>query len=399
MKALGWIIGLFALAVGLTLFARLNTGYALLFVPPWRIEVSLNAFVIALLLLVLVLFGALRLVVELGGLPERVRTYRADRRRRASVELEREARIAFFEGRYQRAERLAADAFTASADPASYAVNGLLAARAAHAMRDFAKRDHYFERLRGKLGPRHLALAMTMAELYLDERRYDDADRALGEARELSPKLTAALKLELRLRQREGNPEAVIRLVDQLAKSEAIDAQQARRLRIQAQLEAFSLKPRTLKELKDWWSKLSDHERAAPPLVLAVADAFRAHGAPELAREAIEEALASNWSGELAERYGTLGLEGEAATSQLQQAEAWLKSHPHDHLLLLTLGRLCCARGLWGKAQTYLEASLAVEPTAIAHAELAELLESLDRHEDAARHFRASLALALATTR
>ncbi|WP_169307234.1 heme biosynthesis HemY N-terminal domain-containing protein [Chitiniphilus eburneus] len=398
MKALGWIIGLFALAVGLTLFARLNTGYALLFIPPWRIEVSLNAFIIALLLLVLLLFGAMRLAVELGGLPERVRTYRADRRRRASVELERESRIAFFEGRYQRAERLAADALAASVDNASCAVNGLLAARSAHATRDFAKRDQYFARLRAKLGPQHLALAMTMAELYLDERRYDDADRALAEARALSPKLTAALKLELRLRQREGNPDAVIRLVEQLAKSEAIDAQQARRLRIQAQLEAFALKPRTTKELQDWWSKLSDSERTAPPLVLAVAEAFCAQGAPELAREAIEDALASDWSGDLAERYGTLGLSGEQATNQLQQAEAWLKSHPQDHLLLLTLGRLCRARALWGKSQNYLEASLAVQPTAIAHAELAELLESLDRHDDAARHLRASLALALATS-
>ena len=54
------------------------------------------------------------------------------------------------------------------------------------------------------------------------------------------------------------------------------------------------------------------------------------------------------------------------------------------------------ARALWGKAQNYLEASLAVQPTAIAHAELARLFETLNRGEDADRHCRAGLALALA---
>ncbi|UXY15869.1 heme biosynthesis protein HemY [Chitiniphilus purpureus] len=395
MKALGWIIALFALAVGFTLFARLNTGYALLFIPPWRIELSLNVFVIALVLLTLLLYCVVKLGTELGGLPGRVRQYRAERRYRASVELERQARTAFFEGRYQRAERLSADALSASSELEAIAVNGLLAARAAHAMRDFAKRDRYFERLQAKLPQQHLALTMTMAELYLDERRYDDASRALAEALSISPKLTAALKLELRLRQRNGEADAVLRLVEQLAKSEAIEVEQARRLRVQALLDSLAGRPRTPKELKDWWAKLPEADRAAVPLVLAMVDACSALGEATLAQEAIEDALASQWSSELAERYGTLGLSGEAATNQLQQAEAWLRSHPEDHLLLLTLGRLCRARGLWGKAQTYLEASLAVEPTAVAHAELARLLESLDQPDAAARHYRASLVLAL----
>ncbi|HSC80812.1 MAG TPA: heme biosynthesis HemY N-terminal domain-containing protein, partial [Chitinolyticbacter sp.] len=355
MRALGWLIALAALAVGLMLFARVNTGYALLFIPPWRIELSLNVFIMLLLIVTALFYGALKVGSELGGLPARVRRYREERRNRASVELEREARIAFFEGRYQRAERLAADAFAASRGQEALAVNGLLAARAAHAMRDYVRRDQYLERLRAKLGPaQHLALAMTEAELYLDERRYDDANRAISEARAISPKLTAALKLELRLRQREGNQEAVLRLVDQLAKSDAIDAAQASRLRVQAQLALFESKPRSLKELKDWWAKLPAAERTTPQLVLVVVDAFCEHQQPELAREAIEEALAADWSGELVLRYGTLSLEGELATAQLQQAEAWLKTRREDHELLLTLGRLCRERALWGKAQTYL---------------------------------------------
>ncbi|MBM3117667.1 heme biosynthesis HemY N-terminal domain-containing protein [Jeongeupia naejangsanensis] len=395
MRALLWLIALFALAVGLTLFAQFNTGYALLFVPPWRIEISLNVFIVGILVLVAALYLLARVVAELGGLPDRVKAYRLRKARDASVQLERDARIAFFEGRYQRAERLAGEAFTASRETEAFAVNGILAARAAHLMRDFAKRDQYFVRLRERLGPRHLALAMTMAELYLDERRNQDAELALAEARSISPKLTAMLKLELRLRQREDNADAIVKLVDQLAKSDALDAGQAQAIRLQAYQNVLHRQPKTPRELRDWWNKLPAIDRCAPTLVAALADAYAAQGEPAAARDAIEAALAQNWSSELAERYGTLGLEGDALASQLQQAENWLKQHPNDPQLLLTLGRLCTARALWGKAQTYFEASIAVAPSALAHTELAALLERLDRPDEANRHYRASLALAV----
>ncbi|AOY00864.1 heme biosynthesis HemY N-terminal domain-containing protein [Jeongeupia sp. USM3] len=395
MRALLWLIVLFALAVGLTLFAQFNTGYALLFVPPWRVEISLNVFIVGIIALVAVLYLLTRVIAELGGLPGRVKAFRLRKARDASVQLERDARIAFFEGRYQRAERLAGEALAASHDSAAFAVNGLLAARAAHLMRDFVKRDQYFAKLRERLGPRHLALAMTMAELYLDERRNQDAETALAEARMISPKLTAMLKLELKLRQREDNADAIVRLVDQLARSDALDASQAQAIRLQAYRNVLHRQPKTPRELRDWWQKLPVADRTAPKLVAALADAYATQGEPAAARDAIEAALAQQWSSELAERYGTLGLEGDALIAQLQQAETWLKSHPNDPKLLLTLGRLCTARALWGKAQTYFEASIAVSPGPLAHAELAALLERLERPEEANRHYRSSLALAV----
>lgn len=395
MRILFWIIALFALAVGLTLFAQLNTGYVLVFLPPWRIEVSLNVFAMLILATISVLYLILRVIAELGGLPQKVKQYRERQKRDASVQLEREARLAFFEGRYQRAERLAGEALNNSENNEAFAVNALLATRAAHQMRDFARRDQYLEKLHQRFGDQHLSAAMMAAELYLDERRYAEADKALAAARNISPKLTAALQLELRLRLREKNPDAILRLVDQLAKSETIDAEQARRIRNQAYLLKLKQQPLSSQQLKDWWHKLPAADKSLPQLVEAIADSYQQQGEPALARVLIEETLQNEWSSSLAGRYGMLGLTGEALISQLQQAELWLKQHPNDHLLLLTLGRLCRTRALWGKAQTYLEASIAVHPTAVAHSELAELLDSLDKNDAASKHYRASLALAL----
>ena len=48
MKILFWALVLFGLAVAAALGARLNDGYVLLVFPPYRAEVSLNLFVLAL---------------------------------------------------------------------------------------------------------------------------------------------------------------------------------------------------------------------------------------------------------------------------------------------------------------------------------------------------------------
>jgi hypothetical protein len=52
---------------------------------------------------------------------------------------------------------------------------------------------------------------------------------------------------------------------------------------------------------------------------------------------------------------------GDDPARQLQTAEGWLKDHPQDASLLLTLGRLSLQNRLWGKARDYLESSLRME--------------------------------------
>jgi HemY protein len=82
------------------------------------------------------------------------------------------------------------------------------------------------------------------------------------------------------------------------------------------------------------------------------------------------------------------------ALDRLERAEKWLGERPGETELLLTLGRLCVQRELWGKAQSYLEASLATRPTQAAHVALARLFDRLGRQDEAGRHFRASADLA-----
>jgi len=49
---------------------------------------------------------------------------------------------------------------------------------------------------------------------------------------------------------------------------------------------------------------------------------------------------------------------------------------------------------LWGKAQSYIEASLALEPTHDGHMTLAALMERIGKPQEAVLHFRRSAELA-----
>uniref|UniRef100_UPI003D6634B3 heme biosynthesis protein HemY n=1 Tax=Pseudomonas viridiflava TaxID=33069 RepID=UPI003D6634B3 len=93
--------------------------------------------------------------------------------------------------------------------------------------------------------------------------------------------------------------------------------------------------------------------------ILAYADQLRRLGAEAQAEGVLRSALKRDYSSHLARLYGLV--RGGDPAKQLQTAEGWLKHHPSDPSLLLSLGRICLQSRLWGKARDYLERSLRLE--------------------------------------
>ena len=85
--------------------------------------------------------------------------------------------------------------------------------------------------------------------------------------------------------------------------------------------------------------------RTAAQLFIARGDCRRAH-------QIIAAALDAEWIEELILLYGECL--GPDVLAQIERAEQWLKSRPHERALLLTLGLLCLHQELWGKARSYL---------------------------------------------
>ncbi|UTH75861.1 heme biosynthesis protein HemY [Chromobacterium sp. IIBBL 290-4] len=398
MKFALWIIGLFALAVLVGLASTLNTGYAILFLPPYRMEVSFNLMIVLVIALIAATHLTLRLIALATGLPQQVQRFQKQKKLKAARHALREAGIAFFEGRFQKAEREAVKSLDNEYSDENRALALLIAARSAGAAGDLEKRDDYLAKLDQMPDRLQLARHMLDAELKLEDKDAPGALLALERARALSPNLTNALRLELKARMLQKQPEAVLSLTEKLLKADALEPEQARRYRLaayQQQLGALLSE----REVRDWLKRMPEAESRNPQLLQAVVKHLIRLQQYDYAATLLAEALSADDMDlpELSRELGQLAsqVSVDKRLALLKDAERWLQQRPRDHWLLLALGRLALAQQLWGKAQSYLEASASIEPTLCAHAELARLFEATGKEEQAQQQYQRSLELAL----
>lgn len=388
MKGLFWILALFGAAVAVALGARLNDGYVLLVFPPWRAEVSLNLFVLALVALFAVFYAVLRVLSATFGMPKRVRDYRARQQRDKAGMVFQDAVRLLFEGRFGQAMKKAGEAHAAGT---ARGLSALVAARAAQRMREPEKQQFWLEHARTDDPQTEAATLMLDAEMANEERRFDDALAALGRLQGKQGRHIAALRLELRARQGSGDWDGVLKLVRQLAKRDALQPEVVREIRTQAHLANIARSAADQGRLTAYLRGIPAEERGRR-VVLAAARALIALDAGSEAQKLIEAAIDAAgddaWQPDLVALYGRLA--GGEQTARIAKAEAWLRRHPDDARLLKALGRMCQRQRLWGKAQSYLEASLSVAATQAAHLELAHLFDQLGRAEEANKHYRAS---------
>ncbi len=390
MKWLASLIVVFALAVAVSLAAHYGEGYALIVYPPYRVEISLAFAILLLLALIATVHLSLNLVKHMVRLPESVAAYRRRRRHTRGQEALRGAWQALLEGRYSKSEKLAGRAYALDEAPALAAIT---AARAAHFMRQIERRDSWLARAGGAEGDLRAARLATEAELAIDERRFEDARATLRDLHDSGPRHVATLRMLLRAEQGLQNWDEVLRLVRFLEKRRALSAESAAQLRVTATIENLRRKGLDADSLAAFWEALPAEERREPRVAGAAARHFIGLGGCRKAHGIIADALAAQWTPDLVALYAEC--RDDDAIERLQRCERWLEQRPRDAVLLLTLGRLCVYRELWGKAQSYLEASLAEQPTRGAHLELARLLDRIGREPEAARHYRAAADAAL----
>ncbi len=391
MRALFWILALCGLAVAVALGARTNDGYVLLVLPPWRAEVSLNLLILALLALFFALYAATRALAVTFGLPKRVAQYRAQRQRESAGLVFQDAVRLLFEGRFGQAMKKATEAHGAGTAPG---LSALIAARAAQRMREPEKQQYWLEHARTDDPRTEAATLMLDAEMANEERRFDEALAALEKLQGKQGRHIAALRLELRARQGLGDWDGVLKLARQLIKRDALPLEVVREVFTQAHLGNIAKRVADQGKLTSYLRTIPDDERGRR-VVLAAARALVGLGAEAEAQKLIETVLdaAKNdeWQPDFAAIYGRLT--NSEQTARIAKAEGWLRRHPEDARLLKALGRMCLRQRLWGKAQSYLEASLSVQPSQQGHLELARLFDQLERPEEANKHYRASALL------
>jgi HemY protein len=396
MKSLFWLLAVFAAAVALVILGRVDAGYVLFVYPPYRVEVSMLFFAVAAVAGFAVLYGITRLLAQALSLPSQVRSFRSRRGRARAQTALAAALQAFYEGRYARVEKEAVVAFESGAVPGLAA---LLAARAAHQMRDFERRDRWLERADAAGHDLQAARLVTRAELALEERDFAAAREALRQLHGAGPKHIASQRMLLRAERGAGAWEEVLRLASQLAKRDAIAPALAEEYKVNATVELLRQSAGDPGAFERRWRAVAPEDQLKPRIAAAAARHAGALGKMVLAREILERALGEEWTPPLIALYAELPAQLDPAERtaeallRIECAERWLRDRSRDAQLLAALGRLCSHAELWGKAESFLEASLSFEESRSARLELARLAERLGRRSDAERHFRRAAEL------
>jgi HemY protein len=388
MRVLIWLIILFALAVGLSMLVSNDWGYVQFVVPQWyRAQMSLKLFAVLLLVGFIVMYLFIRLTKNALALPAVVGQWRERRRRQRADGSLREAMLTLQEGRYAQALKFAEKAYAASDHPVTAA---LLAARAAHALRDDTRYRVWTKRLAEEGPEAQVARLMTEAELAISSRNFKEAAEKLDTLRQNGHHHIAALRLSLKVASALRCWEDVLKLTRQLRKHKALTDAQALPLLRRAHVERLREQAGHAEELIHVWNDIPSDERTDRLLVADAVPLLTQTGQGHVVQRLIERLLDDEWDSNLARLYGSCA----SGDKSLARCERWEREHPDDAGLLFAFGRLCAASRLWGPAEKYYRASLALKPEIETHLALARLFErELHRGDEAQQHYRAAADL------
>jgi len=286
------------------------------------------------------------------------------------------------EGDWREAERVLSTGATDSEFPL---INHLFAARCAQAMGNAQTRDsHLGLAIEAEPGAA-FAINLQRAEFLQASGAYPEAAQILKSLRAQAPRHPRVLLDLADCCEQTGERELQLEVLNSPGVTALISPEE-----LTQRIEA-AWKQRLVSEPAELvWSALPKKLHNNPVLVHLVAERLAHNQSSDRAEEIVRVALKQEWSASLVELYGRLGAADVAA--QIRQAESWLKQHPGDPDLLLTLGRLYLRSQLDDQAENAFKSSLRARSDKTTHSELGRLLISRGELSAGADHLLQALS-------
>jgi len=350
---------------------------------PGRVAISIHGYLLSLslpfaVLLLIALYVAVHAVARLVRARRRTAAERAARQRERSQEQLVRGLIEMSAGDWAQAEQtLTRSAFGAATPLVHY----LAAARAAELQNANARRDEWLAKALDVAPTERAPIHITQAEMFLRHNQIDAALTTLQQLEASGHQNARGLMLLARIYRQQGDWQKLKALEPKLRSSNvassAVDE-------ILAQIHLDQLKAAaTAKDknlMEQAWREVPKSMSARPDVVVAYARAAMACGEHEAAERELRDLLKAEWDENAVQAYGEL--EVPEPLGLLQTVEKWLNERPRDASLLLTCAKCCIRNELYGKARSYLEASLGIRPRLETYQMLAQLLElSGDRQQ------------------
>lgn len=367
---------------------RVDAGYVAISFAGTLIETSFITFLLLMLAAYFLVWLALRMF-RLRRLRRQAQAVRREQRARADL-----ARgvLELAEGNWSAAELT----LTRSArDTPHPEVNYLIAARAADLQGAHERRAGWL-RMAHEAAPGEVApVLVTQAEMQLKQKQFDDARNTLQELDASGQQNPRGLLLLARLYRQQGDTERLRALEPKLRGARGIRAAAIDELMDQAYLEMLRVAAESGNpdKLERVWNDASKPATRRPEIVVAYARGLMRGGSHVAAEKVLRDFLDDEWNDSVATAYGELEIPD--ALDPLGVAERWLRERREDPVLLRACARLSLRAELYGKALSYLEASLGVRRDPVTYQLLGTLLDQLGEKERAAQVLRQGLELAI----
>lgn len=375
MRSLLWLIVLFIVAVVIVLTGTHYNGNVFIVVEQTQIRINLHLFVGLVILLVVLLYVLLRIVMGLVHLPGQWTRWRDNHQRHQVETALNHAGLAFFEGRFQFAEREAERVLGNKQGHNSRALALMIAAHSADQIDELAKRDRYLNEIAQLPEKQQLSRYLLLARSALAKHDHVGAKNALEAASKISPNLTQVAKLRLRYEWENGNPQGVLQQVDKLSRADALSESELQSYRHWAYQQLLT-RAHDPSELKMSLKAIPADEREGD-LCVDIVKKYLQLGMYAQALKYVKKYYPVSFNPDLLPLFSEANQYSSVKDQQksIEIAEKWLQQRPQDPALQMLLGQLSYDQQLWGKAKSYLEASLQISNNNVARLLLAKVLE------------------------
>ncbi len=401
MKLIIIILSILLLAMSVATYVEHDTERVILTISGWTVQTSFSFFVISIVILFLFLYFTLRLINEFWRIFSQLGDWQKNRRQRLSEKYLSHGLMASVRGDWSKAEK-----FLSKGAPYNQAplVNYLAAARAAQALGGVERRDAYLMQAYEHDPDAEIAIGLVQAELQIKQQQLEQALATLTHLHDQKPKQDQIKKMLLHTYAELEDWDAMLALLPKMERAGILPREQIQAKQLEAYgglLKRFGLNQdapvsdnlQTAKErLNNIWLKIPKKLRTELYLIeVYTEEKLKIFDTGEC-ESLIHKALKKQWDIALLGLYGLV--EGKNAAKQLKFVESFLSSYAREPVLLLTLGRLSARNKLWGKAKTYLEESIEINPIPEAYRMLATVLDKMGEHDAAVLNYQKGLELA-----
>jgi len=390
MKWLLYLLLTIIIVTGLTLLAIEDRGYVLISLRNYTVESTVVTWLVVLIVTFFTLHYALRLMAQFFSVPHDMKQWREHRRQQQANQFLLDGMVKLSEGNWRSAEKKVLRHISDSRIPM---LNYLTAARAAHELNEYDRRDRYLKLAGQNAQDSDVGVKLTQAELQMDQHHQEQALATLRTLQQADPQQRTVIKILAQLYRELQDWNNFLNLIPQLRKQKIFPAGDLSNMERDAYIHLLTNGSfDTESALSKVWYRIPQNLQSQNEILTIYVQQLLKHGQSDIAEPLIRNAVKQEWNEELVRLYGVI--DGADARSQLAHAESWLRNKEHNPFLLLTLGRLSLRNNLWGKARSYLEASIGAKGPAEAYNELAHLLENMGEKDLAVKYYREGLSKA-----